>query len=102
MDPTGLHPGLHYGEVLALEVDARERGPLFRVPVTVIKPLQVGAVSGVVGGVRGTRGSEGGGAGPGRGVARAGSILVLVVSHVQMGGGRGHVRLAGAAHRGWG
>ncbi|KAG2491863.1 hypothetical protein HYH03_009817 [Edaphochlamys debaryana] len=41
VDPTALPPGLHYGEVAAYEVDARGKGPLFRVPVTVIKPLQV-------------------------------------------------------------
>ncbi|GLC44539.1 hypothetical protein PLESTB_000062200 [Pleodorina starrii] len=46
VDPSRLPPGLHYGEVLALEVEARERGPLFRLPITVIKPLQVpGAVT---------------------------------------------------------
>ncbi|GIM09954.1 hypothetical protein Vretimale_13739 [Volvox reticuliferus] len=41
VDPTSLPPGLHYAEVVALEVDSRERGPLFRLPITVIKPLQV-------------------------------------------------------------
>lgn len=41
VDATSLPPGLHYGEVLAFEADDRGRGPLFRVPVTVVRPLQV-------------------------------------------------------------
>ncbi|WIA14765.1 hypothetical protein OEZ85_003250 [Tetradesmus obliquus] len=38
VDPTALLPGLHYGEVLAINPDQEWRGPLFRVPVTVVKP----------------------------------------------------------------
>ncbi|WIA34935.1 hypothetical protein OEZ86_013218 [Tetradesmus obliquus] len=38
VDPTALPPGLHYGEVLAINPDQDWRGPLFRVPVTVVKP----------------------------------------------------------------
>ena len=41
MDPSRLPPGLHYGEVVAHELEARGRGPLFRLPVTLIKPLAV-------------------------------------------------------------
>ncbi|KAG2434097.1 hypothetical protein HXX76_007824 [Chlamydomonas incerta] len=41
VDPSRLPPGLHYGEVVAHEVEARGRGPLFRLPVTLIKPLTV-------------------------------------------------------------
>ncbi|KAG2453913.1 hypothetical protein HYH02_002116 [Chlamydomonas schloesseri] len=41
VDPSRLPPGLHYGEVVAYEVEARARGPLFRLPVTLIKPLAV-------------------------------------------------------------
>lgn len=44
VDATSLPPGLHYGEVLAFEADDRGRGPLFRVPVTVVRPLQVGVL----------------------------------------------------------
>jgi tripeptidyl-peptidase-2 len=38
VDPTALPPGLHYAEVLAVNPDQEWRGPLFRVPVTVVKP----------------------------------------------------------------
>ncbi|GIL53884.1 hypothetical protein Vafri_9378 [Volvox africanus] len=41
VNPTCLFTGLHYGEVVGLEVDSRDKGPLFRLPITVIKPLQV-------------------------------------------------------------
>ena len=40
MDPTLLPEGLSYAEVQALDSTAQWRGPLFRVPVTVIKPLR--------------------------------------------------------------
>ncbi len=39
VDPTKLEAGhVHYGEVLALDADAPERGAIFRVPVTVVRP----------------------------------------------------------------
>ncbi len=38
VDPGGLEPGAHRGEVLVRDNDQPERGPLARVPVTVIKP----------------------------------------------------------------
>jgi tripeptidyl-peptidase-2 len=38
VDPTKLPPGLHYAEVHATIPDQEWRGPLFRVPITVIKP----------------------------------------------------------------
>lgn len=42
VDPTGLTPGLHYAEVLGCSVDQEEwQGPMFRMPVTVVVPLQV-------------------------------------------------------------
>lgn len=41
VDPSSLPPGLHYAEVIATDDTAPWRGPLFRVPITVIKPLTV-------------------------------------------------------------
>lgn len=42
VDPTGLPPGLHYAEVLGCSVDQEDwQGPMFRMPVTVVVPLQV-------------------------------------------------------------
>lgn len=43
VDPTQLPAGAHYGEIRAFDVAARERGPLFRVPVTVVRPLPLDA-----------------------------------------------------------
>ncbi len=40
LDPMGLEPGVHFGEVLGFAVGHEERGPLFRVPVTVVKPME--------------------------------------------------------------
>jgi tripeptidyl-peptidase II len=38
VDPTSLPPGIHSASVQAFEAERPERGPLFEVPVTVIKP----------------------------------------------------------------
>ncbi|PRW39066.1 Tripeptidyl-peptidase 2 isoform A [Chlorella sorokiniana] len=51
LDPTALPEGLHYAELQAFDAIAEWRGPLFRLPITVIKPLDVetepGSSSGV-------------------------------------------------------
>ncbi|KAI8808438.1 Tripeptidyl peptidase II-domain-containing protein [Cladochytrium replicatum] len=39
IDPVSLPPGLHYAEVQGFDTKAVDAGPLFRVPVTVVKPL---------------------------------------------------------------
>ncbi|XP_078380044.1 tripeptidyl-peptidase 2-like isoform X2 [Oculina patagonica] len=41
VDPRGLPHGAHYAEVSAYDISCPQRGPLFRVPVTVIKPNSV-------------------------------------------------------------
>ncbi len=38
VDPTKLSSGLHYAEVQAFDSAHPEKGPIFRVPVTVTKP----------------------------------------------------------------
>ena len=40
VDPTQLLPGVHTAHVHAYDAGNREKGPLFSVPVTVIKPLE--------------------------------------------------------------
>ena len=39
VDPTELEPGAHYAEVRGLDPEHPERGPLFRLPVTVLKTI---------------------------------------------------------------
>ncbi|KAI9162128.1 hypothetical protein LWI28_024106 [Acer negundo] len=41
VDPTNLKYGLHYFEIYGVDFKAPERGPLFRIPVTIIKPMAV-------------------------------------------------------------
>ena len=38
MDPTQLPPGLHYTEINAFDTENVDKGPIFRIPVTVTKP----------------------------------------------------------------
>jgi tripeptidyl-peptidase-2 len=37
VDPTGLEPGVHYAEVQGYDAENLKRGPLFRLPVTVVR-----------------------------------------------------------------
>jgi len=41
VDPTDLKEGLHYSEVVGINSEAPWRGPLFRIPVTICKPLEL-------------------------------------------------------------
>ncbi|KAK9178803.1 hypothetical protein WN943_027997 [Citrus x changshan-huyou] len=41
VDPTNLEDGLHYYEIYGIDCKAPGRGPLFRIPVTIIKPTAV-------------------------------------------------------------
>jgi len=42
VDPTVLEPNsYHFGEVCAIDVEQPQAGPAFRVPITVIRPLQL-------------------------------------------------------------
>lgn len=42
VDPTHLPPGVHYGEIHGFDVNCVAMGPIFRVPVTVLKPSPLG------------------------------------------------------------
>jgi tripeptidyl-peptidase-2 len=39
VDGTSLSPGLHTAKVVAYDADHRERGAIFSLPVTIVKPL---------------------------------------------------------------
>ena len=41
VDPTGLAEGCHFAEVLAKDAKQGERGPVARVPISVIIPRKV-------------------------------------------------------------
>ncbi|TKY51308.1 Tripeptidyl-peptidase 2 [Spatholobus suberectus] len=41
VDPTDLNDGLHYYEVYGIDCKAPWRGPLFRIPITITKPVAV-------------------------------------------------------------
>lgn len=41
VDPTNLENGLHYYEVYGIDSKAPWRGPLFRISVTITKPMAV-------------------------------------------------------------
>ncbi|PON90851.1 Tripeptidyl peptidase [Trema orientale] len=41
VDPTSLSEGLHYHELYGIDCKAPWRGPLFRIPITITKPMTV-------------------------------------------------------------
>jgi tripeptidyl-peptidase-2 len=41
IDPRRLESGVHYTEILGYDAAQRERGPLFRVPITVVQPQRL-------------------------------------------------------------
>ncbi|MHC4091064.1 MAG: tripeptidyl peptidase II [Planctomycetota bacterium] len=41
LDPTGLDDGVHYAEVRGYDSGSRRRGPIFRLPITVIRPQRL-------------------------------------------------------------
>ena len=40
VDPTNLPPGVHTAQVIGYDASRRERGAMFSVPITVVKPLE--------------------------------------------------------------
>ena len=40
VDPTRLEPGVHYAEIRGFDASRPERGPIFRIPITVVRPLR--------------------------------------------------------------
>jgi tripeptidyl-peptidase-2 len=42
VDPTLLEAGSHhYAEIVGIDVDQPDAGPVFKVPITVIRPLRI-------------------------------------------------------------
>jgi tripeptidyl-peptidase-2 len=41
VDPINLRDGLHYFELFGVDCKAPWRGPLFRIPITITKPMAV-------------------------------------------------------------
>ncbi|MEO1584790.1 MAG: S8 family serine peptidase [Planctomycetota bacterium] len=41
VDPTSLEPGAHFAQILGYDAAARERGPMFTLPVTIIKGIEL-------------------------------------------------------------
>lgn len=46
VDPTGLDPGFHFGEILGYDTENIKAGPLFSIPVTICKPESAGSAYG--------------------------------------------------------
>lgn len=44
VDPTNLEEGVHFAEIQGIDGEAPWRGPLFRIPITVVIPAEVGSV----------------------------------------------------------
>ncbi|KAI5070002.1 hypothetical protein GOP47_0014345 [Adiantum capillus-veneris] len=41
VDPSQLAPGVHCSEICGIDCEAPWRGPIFRIPVTILKPLEL-------------------------------------------------------------
>lgn len=41
VDPSGLSPGFHYGEIQAFDSTSVEKGPVFKIPVSITKPSPI-------------------------------------------------------------